>query len=84
MAGKNTGDCEYGLPIYGGVYLGNMEYGSVPVIGESGAAKIRNLKVKVGGVWTEVASAWAKVSGSWEETSVSARVGGVWTLIHEK
>ena len=87
MAGKNTGDCEYGFPIYGGAYLGDMEYGSVPVIGETGGAppaKVRNLSVKVGGVWTAVAKAFAKASGAWEETDVKVKVGGTWTLIHEK
>jgi len=81
-----TGDCEYGLPIYGGAYIGDMEYGSVPVIGGTGGAgaKIRNLSVKVGGVWTAVAKAFAKVSGTWEETDVKAKIGGVWTMIHEK
>lgn len=84
MAGKNTGDCEYGFPIYGGAYLGDMEYGSVPVIGEAAAGLIRNISVKVGGVWTAVAKVFAKVSGAWEEVDLSARVGGSWELIHEK
>jgi hypothetical protein len=86
MAGKNTGDCEYGFPVYGGLYLGDMEHGSVPVIGETGGggAKVRNLSVKVGGVWTAVAKAFAKVAGTWQEIDVKAKVGGVWTTIHEK
>lgn len=84
MAGKNTSDFEYGLQVYGGTYLGDMEYGSIPVIGESAISKIRNLGVKVSGVWTQVTKAWGKVGGAWTETSVSARVGGIWELIHEK
>lgn len=51
---------------------------------QKAAAKIRNLKVKVGGVWTEVAKVWTKVSGTWVEGSLSAKAAGDWKLIHEK
>jgi hypothetical protein len=83
MAGKNTGDCEYGFPIYGGAYLGDMEYGSVPVIGETGGAPPAGagLWVKISGVWTAVVSIWVKVAGNWVEASLSAKVGGTWELI---
>jgi hypothetical protein len=84
MAGKNTGDFEYGFPVYGGVYIGDMEYGSVPVIGETGAPLAGDIWVKVAGVWTLIVSVWAKVSGTWLEVDVSAKVGGTWKLIHEK
>ena len=86
MAGKNTGDCEYGFPIYGGVYIGDMEYGSIPVIGETGGAPPGGAGIwaKIAGVWTAIASSWAKVAGTWLETDVNAKVGGVWKLIHGK
>jgi len=48
------------------------------------SAKIRNLKAKVGGVWTAISKVSTRVAGSWVEGSLSAKVGGVWTMIHEK
>jgi hypothetical protein len=48
------------------------------------AAKIRNLKVKVGGVWTVVSKVSVKVSGSWVEATLSAKADGSWEVIHEK
>jgi len=48
------------------------------------SAKIQKVFVKVSGVWTQVAKVWAKVGGVWTETSLSAKVGGDWKVIHEK
>lgn len=84
MAGKNTGDCEYGFPIYGGAHIGDMEYGSVPVIGETAAGLIRNLSGNVAGIWKTAVEMLANVSGIWKPVDVLANIGGVWTLIHEK
>jgi hypothetical protein len=48
------------------------------------AAKTRNMKVRVGGVWVAVSKVWTMVSDSWVEGSISSRVAGTWELIHEK
>ena len=46
-------------------------------------SKVRNLKVKVSGVWTPVVAVKVKVSGAWVPVKVSARVNGEWKTIHE-
>ena len=78
MAGKNTGDCEYGRVIYGGVYIGDMEYGSVPVIGEPVAAGAGALSVKAGGAWVQVIKAYQKIAGSWQPVTIRLKVAGAW------
>ena len=48
------------------------------------SAKIQKVSVKIAGVWTRVAKVWTKVGGVWAETSLSAKAGGDWKVIHEK
>ena len=48
------------------------------------SAKIRNLKARVGGVWTAITKVSVRVAGAWVEATMSAKAAGVWKVIHEK
>jgi len=48
------------------------------------SAKIRNLKARVGGVWTAITKVSVRVAGAWVEATMSAKAAGDWKVIHEK
>jgi len=79
MASVNIGGFEHGDIAYGGVYVGDFEFGQIPYI-----QSIRSCQVNVAGIWHKVVKVWARVAGVWEENSLYARAAGSWKLIHKK